>query len=148
MIGRVVAKGCWAVLGGVCAWAVAVRVVWVNAGLLLFGLSRGSGLLTYLALLATVRGGTSFLFPTAKKKQKQRKRLSTDGSKVSQACSFQLFGTSEKRSTPDSPTLESLPLRIPTSTRFATSVLGQAPKETNRYSQTLPLRGFREDQVS
>ena len=30
-----------------------------------------------LVLLATVRGGTSFLFPTAKKKQKQRKRLQT-----------------------------------------------------------------------
>jgi hypothetical protein len=56
--------------------------------------------LNFLALLATVRGGTSFLFPTAKKKQKQRKRLSTIGYQVSRACSFKLLGTSEKRSIP------------------------------------------------
>src|ERR1700712_4453764 len=73
---------------------VAVRV---SAGLLLFGALRVLFSLIYLVLLATVRGGTSFLFPTAKKKQKQRKRLSTANSYVSRACGFELFGTSEKR---------------------------------------------------
>jgi hypothetical protein len=37
-------------------------------GLLLFGSSHVPFWLFSLALLATVRGGTSFLFPTAKKK--------------------------------------------------------------------------------
>ena len=50
-------------------------VAWIHAGLLLFTCSRVLFWLISLALLATVRGGTSFLFPTAKKKQKQRKRL-------------------------------------------------------------------------
>src|ERR1700712_4045693 len=102
---------------------VAVRV---SAGLLLFGALRVLFSLIYLVLLATVRGGTSFLFPTAKKKQKQRKRLSTANSYVSRACGFELFGTSEKRLAPLSRTLENLPLRTPTSTRFATRGLGQA----------------------
>ncbi|MGV7242843.1 hypothetical protein [Caballeronia sp. M23-90] len=43
--------------------------VGVYAGLLLFRSSRVLLYLTFLALLATVRGGTSFLFPTAKKKR-------------------------------------------------------------------------------
>ncbi|WP_438395539.1 hypothetical protein [Caballeronia sp. DA-9] len=41
----------------------------VNAGLLLFMPSHVPCSLISLALLATVRGGTSFLFPTAKKKR-------------------------------------------------------------------------------
>jgi hypothetical protein len=41
----------------------------VYAGLLLSRLSRVYRYLIFLALLATVRGGTSFLFPTAKKKR-------------------------------------------------------------------------------
>jgi predicted benzoate:H+ symporter BenE len=41
----------------------------VDAGLMLFRPSRVLSWLAFLALLATVRGGTSFLFPTAKKKR-------------------------------------------------------------------------------
>jgi hypothetical protein len=58
----------------VLGWWLAVGVG--GAGLLLFVPARSPCYLISLALLATVRGGTSFLFPTAKKKQKQRKRLS------------------------------------------------------------------------
>jgi hypothetical protein len=54
-------------------------VVGVDAGVLLLRLAVGLSELFSLSLLATVRGGTSFLFPTAKKKQKQRKRLSAIG---------------------------------------------------------------------
>ncbi|MDP9158366.1 MAG: hypothetical protein M3O74_29495, partial [Pseudomonadota bacterium] len=43
--------------------------VGVGAGLLLFRSSRVPPWLIFFALLATVRGGTSFLFPTAKKKR-------------------------------------------------------------------------------
>jgi hypothetical protein len=41
----------------------------VDAGLLLLRLSRGLFWMYFLALLATVRGGTSFLCPTATKKR-------------------------------------------------------------------------------
>jgi hypothetical protein len=40
-----------------------------DAGLSLLRLLRVPSWLIFLALLATVRGGTSFLFPTAKKKR-------------------------------------------------------------------------------
>jgi hypothetical protein len=48
---------------------LAAPVVGVDAGLLLLRLSRGLCFLYFLALLATVRGGTSFLCPTATKKR-------------------------------------------------------------------------------
>ena len=67
--------------------------VGVNAGLLLLRPSRVICWLFSLSLLATVRGGTSFLCPTATKKQKQRKRLSTANSEVSLACRLCVSGT-------------------------------------------------------
>jgi hypothetical protein len=48
---------------------VLAAVVGVGAGLLLLRPERVLCFLYFLALLATVRGGTSFLFPTAKKKR-------------------------------------------------------------------------------
>ena len=48
-------------------WSLAA--VRIDAGLLLLSPSRVPCFLISLALLATVRGGTSFLFPTAKKKR-------------------------------------------------------------------------------
>ena len=60
---------------GVYRWRLGLGVgflgiaVGVGAGLLLFGLSRVLSYLISLALLATVRGGTSFLCPTATKKR-------------------------------------------------------------------------------
>jgi hypothetical protein len=54
--------------------------VGVDAGLLLSKFSRVQCWLFSLALLATVRGGTSFLFPNGEKETKQRKRLSTANS--------------------------------------------------------------------
>jgi hypothetical protein len=49
----------------------------VDAGLLLPEPARGLCVPDFLALLATVRGGTSFLFPNGEKETKQRKRLPT-----------------------------------------------------------------------
>jgi hypothetical protein len=51
--------------GGALALGVWLVVVGVFAGLLLFRLSRVLSYLFFFALLATVRGGTSFLCPTA-----------------------------------------------------------------------------------
>ncbi|WP_218778389.1 hypothetical protein, partial [Caballeronia sordidicola] len=50
-------------------WGGSGLAVGGDAGLLLFRLTRVRFYLIFLALLATVRGGTSFLFPTAKKKR-------------------------------------------------------------------------------
>ena len=55
--------------GFALALGIVFVAVGVNAGLLLFELARVLFWLIFLALLATVRGGTSFLFPTAKKKR-------------------------------------------------------------------------------
>jgi hypothetical protein len=55
--------------GFALALGIVFVAVGVNAGLLLFELARVLFWLISLALLATVRGGTSFLFPTAKKKR-------------------------------------------------------------------------------
>ena len=61
------------VVVGVRTWAGlgrgAFAVVRVNAGLLLLKLARVVCELNFLSLLATVRGGTSFLCPTATKKR-------------------------------------------------------------------------------
>jgi hypothetical protein len=50
---------------------------WASAGLLLLTLARVVCWLDFLSLLATVRGGTSFLCPNGDKETKQRKRLPT-----------------------------------------------------------------------
>jgi hypothetical protein len=55
--------------GGSLALGVWLVVVGVFAGLLLFRLSRVLSYLFFFALLATVRGGTSFLGPSATKKR-------------------------------------------------------------------------------
>jgi len=49
--------------------------VGVDAGLLLFELSRVPCWTIFLALLATMRGGTSFLCPTATKKRSKENAL-------------------------------------------------------------------------
>jgi hypothetical protein len=61
---------CWSFLRKVCRWRLSQGRFCLSLSELYVGFSC-------LVLLATVRGGTSFLCPTATKKQKQRKRLQT-----------------------------------------------------------------------
>jgi hypothetical protein len=51
-------------------------VVGVDAGVLLLRLAVGLSELFSLSLLATVRGGTSFLFPTRRKRNRSKENAS------------------------------------------------------------------------
>ncbi len=96
----------------------------VIAGLLLRTLARVLCWLIFLSLLATVRGGTSFLCPTATKK---RSKENASPQSVLSVPSVQTtaFGSRVARCSQNHGHLKPSFSRIPTSPRFATSALGQ-----------------------
>ncbi len=96
----------------------------VSAGLLLLTLARVECWLNFLSLLATVRGGTSFLCPTATKK---RSKENASPQPVLSVPSVQTtaFGSRVERCSQNHGHLKPSFSRIPTSPRFATSGLGQ-----------------------
>ena len=80
---------CWR--GGWCGgvgWCGVLGRCWVDAGLVLLRSSRVCSYLVFLALLATVRGGTSFLFPTAKKKRSKENASPQSAHKCPQRAVF------------------------------------------------------------
>jgi hypothetical protein len=84
----------------------------VDAGLLLLALARVVYELNFLSLLATVRGGTSFLCPTATKK---RSKENASPQSVFSVPSVQTtaFGSRVARCSLEPPTLETLLLANP-----------------------------------
>ena len=99
-------------------------VVGGNAGLVLRTLARVICDLIFLSLLATVRGGTSFLCPTATKK---RSKENASPQSVLSVPSVQTtaFGSRVERCSQNHGHLKPSFSRILTSPRFATSALGQ-----------------------
>src|SRR3984957_17914765 len=87
-------------------------MVRVSAGLLLLTLARVLCWLNFLSLLATVRGGTSFLCPTATKK---RSKENASPQSVLSVPSVQTtaFGSRVERCSLEPPTLEPLLLANP-----------------------------------
>ncbi len=109
---------CWVGAGLVLGWC------WVGAGLLLLTLARVLCKLNFLSLLATVRGGTSFLGPSATKK---RSKENASPQSVLSVPSVQTtaFGSRVARCSQNHGHLNPSFSRILTSPRFATSALGQ-----------------------
>jgi hypothetical protein len=116
--------------------------VGVSAGLLLRTLARVQCWLDFLSLLATVRGGTSFLCPTATKK---RSKENASPQSVLSVPSVQAtaFGSRVARCSQNHGHLKPSFSRILTSPRFATSALGQ-DRCANRSVRTRPSLGFTE----
>ncbi len=125
-------------MGGVGGWAgtgLSALVVGVSAGLLLLTLARVEYWLYFLSLLATVRGGTSFLGPSATKK---RSKENASPQSVLSVPSVQTtaFGSRVARCSQKHGYLKPSFSRILTSPRFATSGLGQVPTPADSYSST------------
>jgi hypothetical protein len=102
-------------LGGILGLAVGV-----DAGLLLSALVVCLSLLISLALLATVRGGTSFLCPK-RQRNEAKKTLSNHATLSVHSVQFSFMGTPKARCSPEPRMCETLLLRTRVLTRFATS---------------------------
>jgi hypothetical protein len=111
------------------------EVVGFGAGLLLRTLARVVCSLYFLSLLATVRGGTSFLCPTATKK---RSKENASPQTVLSVPSVQTtaFGSRVERCSQNHGHLKPSFSRILTSPRFATSALGQERWPADLYRLT------------
>ena len=96
----------------------------VSAGLLLLTLARVVCELYFLSLLATVRGGTSFLCPTATKKRSKENAFPQTVLSVP-SVQATAFGSRVERCSQNHGHLKPSFSRILTSPRFATSALGQ-----------------------
>ncbi len=107
---------------GFCS--VLPAVVRVDAGLLLRTLARVECWLYFLSLLATVRGGTSFLCPTATKKRSKENAFQQSILSVPSVHAT-AFGSRVERCSQNHGHLKPSFSRILTSPRFATSALGQ-----------------------
>jgi hypothetical protein len=94
--------------------------VGVSAGLLLSVLVVCLGLLIYLALLATARGGASFLCPK-RQRNEAKKTLSKRGLVSVRSVQVKYLGTRKVRCSPEPRMCEPLLLRTRVLTRFATS---------------------------
>ena len=110
-------------------------MVRVDAGLLLRTLARVSYWLIFLSLLATVRGGTSFLCPTATKKRSKENAFPQSVLSVP-SVQTTAFGSHVERCSQNHEQLKPSFSRIPTSPRFATSALGQDRCPTDQYGLT------------
>src|SRR5471032_2986289 len=110
-------------LGVVCG-ACYRRWSRVSAGLLLLTLARVLYWLYFLSLLATVRGGTSFLCPTATKKRSKENAFPQSVLSVP-SVQTTAFGSRVERCSQNHGHLKPSFSRILTSPRFATSALGQ-----------------------
>ena len=100
-------------------------MVGVDAGLLLLTLARVVFWLNFLSLLATVRGGTSFLGPSATKKRSKENAFPQSVLSVP-SVQTTAFGSRVARCSQNHGHLKPSFSRILTSPRFATSALGQA----------------------
>src|SRR5471032_489119 len=105
-------------MSGLCF--AAALAVGVNAGLLLSRLVVCLGLPISLSLLATVRGGTSFLCPK-RQRNEAKKTLSERGLISVHSVQFSFLGTPKARCSPEPRMCETLFLRTQFLTRFATS---------------------------
>ena len=110
------------VVGGVLGLPGSVLgvVVGVSAGLLLLALVVCVSRIFSLSLLATVRGGTSFLCP---KRQRNEAKKALSNHRLVSVPSVQArsFWHLIARCSPDWRMFEARPLRTPIPTRFATS---------------------------
>jgi hypothetical protein len=105
------------VYAGVQGLALAVGVY---AGLVLSALAVCLSWLISLSLLATVRGGTSFLCPK-RQRNEAKKALSKRGLVSVHSVQFSYMGTPKARCSPERRMCEPLFLRTRIPTRFATS---------------------------
>jgi hypothetical protein len=117
--------------------------VGVNAGLLLSRPSRVLFWLTSLALLATVRGGTSFLFPK-RKRNEAKKTLSERGLLSVHSVQFQFLGTPKARCSQERQMCEPLLLANTdmNTLRHQCSRASTLAKEPVRFHEYLALRFF------
>src|SRR6202042_3414784 len=99
-------------------------MVGVGAGLLLLTSARVECWLNFLSLLATVRGGTSFLCPTATKKRSKENAFPQSVLSVP-SVQTTAFGSRVARCSQNHGHLKPSFSRILTSPRFATSALRQ-----------------------
>src|SRR5476649_1560856 len=99
---------------------VPALAVWVNAGLLLSALAVCISRIFSLSLLATVRGGTSFLCPK-RQRNEAKKTLSKPRPISVHSVQFQYPGTPKAQCSPEPRMCETLLLRTHLLTRFTTS---------------------------
>ncbi len=126
-------------------WARSWPVVGVGAGLLLLTLARVACWQYFLSLLATVRGGTSFLCPTATKKRSKENAFPQSVLSVP-SVQATAFGSRVARCSLEPRTLEALLLAnpyIPT-LRHQCSRARSVDPRTNMASRVLRVGGLRD----